>query len=185
MDEVARKILHIVFGIGIAAVIAIFGKEVSLIILSVVLLSGVILSDAISRGYDIPLISDIIAYVERPAVIPGKGAIFFFLSSLICLIIFPVSTAIPAILCLAIADGIATIAGIRFGKTRIRNGKSVEGACAGFAASVLVMLFLLPPATAILIATVASGIEISTPVDDNLVIPIAVALMLTAVSMIP
>jgi hypothetical protein len=51
MDETARKTLHIIFGIGIAVLIFYCGRDLSLIILSVVLLTGLILSDAVSRGH--------------------------------------------------------------------------------------------------------------------------------------
>lgn len=178
MDEIARKILHIVFGIGIAALIFFCGKDLSIILLSVILLVGFILSDALSRGYEIPLISPIVDSVERPGVFPGQGAILFFVSSLVCLVLFPFSVVVPAILALAIADGISTIAGLRYGRTRIHNGKSVEGASAGFMATALVLLFVLPPFPAILSAAAASATEALCPVDDNIVIPVMVCIVL-------
>jgi len=179
MDETARKALHIILGIGIAVFIFYCGRDLSLFILSVVLLTGLILSDAVSRGHHIPLVSGIIAEVERPDVVPGKGAILFFASSLVCLVLFPPSVVVPAILALAISDGISALAGIRYGRTRIRNGKSIEGAFAGFAATAIVLLLVLPPFPAVLAATVASVVEMLSPVDDNLTIPVAVAIVLT------
>lgn len=184
MDETARKILHIVFGIGIAAFIYICGREISLIVLSIVLLVGFILSDAITRGFHIPLVNGIVDAVERPGVIPGQGATLFFISCLVCLVLFPPSIVVPAVLALAVADGISTIAGIRYGRTRIHNGKSVEGAVAGFLATVIVLLLVLSPVSAILAAGVASVAEIISPVDDNLVIPVAVAVTLCVIPLI-
>ncbi|OPY36252.1 MAG: Cytidylyltransferase family protein [Methanoregula sp. PtaU1.Bin051] len=185
MDETARKILHIVFGIGIAALVFCCGRDISLLILSVVLLTGLILSDAISRGHHIPLVSGIVAEVERPDVVPGKGALLFFVSSLVCLVLFPQPVVIPAILALAISDGISTIAGLRYGRTRIRNGKSIEGAFSGFAATGIVLLAVLPPVSAMLAAAVASVVEIISPVDDNLTVPVAVAIILTLLPTAP
>ena len=179
MDETARKILHIVFGIGIAAVIFFCGKDLSIILLSAILLVGFILSDALSRGYAIPLISHIVEAVERPKVFPGQGAILFFVSSLVCLVLFPLSAVVPAIIALAVADGVSTIAGLRYGRMRIHNGKSVEGACAGFAATALVLLIVLTPFPAIIAAAAASVTEALCPVDDNLVIPVVVCIVLT------
>jgi len=184
MDETARQTLHIVFGIGIAALISLCGKDLSLIILSLILIIGIILSDALSKRYHIPLVSRIVHEVERPDTVPGKGAILFFVSSLVCLILFPPSMVLPAILALAVADGVSTIAGIRYGRIRIGNGKSVEGACAGFAATAIVLLLVLPPLPAVIAATVASAVEIVCPVDDNLVIPVAVCIVLMIIGLI-
>jgi dolichol kinase len=179
MDETARKILHIVFGTGIAVFIFFCEKDLSVVILSFVLLTGFILSDALSRGYEIPLISTIVEAVERPGAFPGQGAILFFVSSLVCLVIFPVSVVVPAILALAVADGVSTIAGLRFGRTRIHNGKSVEGACAGCMATAIVLFLVLAPVPAIIAAAVASMTEVLCPVDDNLIIPVVVCVVLT------
>jgi len=185
MDEIARKTIHIVFGIGIAVLISCCGKDLSLLVLSAVLLAGFILSDALARGYHIPLISHIVNEVERPGVVPGEGALLFFVSSLICLVLFPTPVVVPAVLALAVSDGISAIAGARYGRTRIRNGKSVEGALAGFAATAVVLLLVLPTFPAFLAAAVASAVEIISPVDDNLVIPVAVCVVLTALLVLP
>ncbi|MDD1719190.1 MAG: phosphatidate cytidylyltransferase [Methanoregulaceae archaeon] len=178
MREVARKTVHLVFGLGIAAFILVFPTREVIALLGLAVISGFILSDAISRGYRIPLVSFLVDSLERKDVLPGKGALYFAMSSLFCLLVFPLRVVAPAIVTLAILDGVATIIGRRFGRIRIFNGKSLEGSVSGAAVTLVALLPFLPPVQA-LAASVAGGVvELLSPVDDNLVIPVAVCLVL-------
>lgn len=179
MNELARQTVHILFGVGIAAVIQWLGKDLALPVLLVSLLGGLALSDTIARGHRIPLVSRLIHDLERPDVMPGKGAIFFVFSSTLCLFFFPVQVVVPAVLTLAVLDGVSSLAGQYYGKHRIWNGKSWEGTAAGIAATAAVLCILIAPLQALAIALIAGLIELVTPVDDNLVIPPAVCLLLT------
>ena len=179
MNEIGRKLVHILFGIGIALFIQYSGKQIALPVLLASLLAGLILSDAISRGHHIPLVSPLVHDLERPGMLPGKGAILFVFSSAFCLFFFPVQVVVPAVLALSILDGVSALAGQSFGKHRIWNGKSWEGTGAGIAVTALALCLLLSPLRALAIALVAGLIELVSPVDDNLVIPIAVCLLLT------
>jgi dolichol kinase len=82
---------------------------------------------------------------------------------------------------LAVLDGVATIAGTRFGRNRIYNGKSLEGTIAAIIVTFLVLLLVLPAPGALVVAVVAGIIEMFSPVDDNLVIPVSICILLTAV----
>ena len=80
---------------------------------------------------------------------------------------------------LAVLDGVATLAGMRFGRTRIYNGKSLEGTGAGIFVTFLVLLPFISVQGALIVAVIAGIIEMFSPVDDNLVIPISICLLLT------
>ena len=179
MDERARQGTHIIFGIGIAAFILIAGKDRALPVLFASLLLGLILSDAIAKGYRIPLISTLVREMERPGVFPGRGAILFLFSSTLCLFFFPAEVVVPAVLTLAVLDGVSSLAGQQFGRHRIWNGKSWEGTVAGIVVTALVLLPFVPPLQALAVSLVAGLIELVAPVDDNLVIPPVVCLLLT------
>jgi phytol kinase len=179
VDERARQVTHIVFGIGIATFILIAGKDRALPVLFGSLLLGFLFSDAIAKGYRIPVISTIVHELERPGVFPGKGAILFLFSSTLCLFFFPAEVAVPAILTLAVLDGVSSLAGQQFGRHRIRNGKSWEGTVAGIIVTAVVLWILVPPPQALAVSLVAGLIELVTPLDDNLVIPPVVCLLLT------
>jgi phytol kinase len=179
VDERARQVTHIVFGVGIATFILIAGKDRALPVLFGSLLLGLILSDAVTKGYRIPLISTLVQELERPGVFPGKGAIFFLFSSTLCLFFFPAEVVVPAVLTLAVLDGVSSLAGQQLGRHRIGNGKSWEGTIAGIAVTAAILCILISPPQALVVSLVAGLIELVTPVDDNLVIPPVVCLLLT------
>lgn len=181
MDEVARKLVHLLFGIAIALLILVSDRNVLIVLLAIALLAGFILSDAIRRGYTLPLITPIIARLERRHVLPGAGALYFTFSALSCLVIFPVRIVVPAILSLAVLDGVATLVGMRFGRTKIWGEKTLEGTLGGMAATVLVLLVVLPPDIALAAAITAGVIELLSPVDDNLVVPVGVCMLLLVI----
>ena len=84
-------------------------------------------------------------------------------------------------LVLSFLDGVSTIVGINFGKTRIYKHKSLEGSLSGIICGFLALyLFLpIPTVTAAVTAVIAGITELISPVDDNLTIPIAVCIALT------
>jgi dolichol kinase len=180
MQELARKLIHMIFGLGIAGMILVLDHTTATAVLAGGLFAGLILIDLILRGYTLPLISALVDYVDRCDPLPGKGAFYFAVSALACVILFP-AAVVPALVALAVLDGVATIAGIRFGRTRIFNGKSVEGAAAGMAVTFPVLLPVLPVTGALAVAVIAGLIEMFSPVDDNLVIPIGICVLLTAI----
>ena len=182
MDETPRKLVHLLFGLGIAAAIALIDRPTMLVIMMVALFFGFLLCDALSRGHHIEGVSPLVEALERQNVLPGKGALLFVFSALVCLFFFEPKVVVPAVIALAVLDGVATLAGLRFGKHRIFNGKSVEGTGAGIAAATLVLLVVLPPAHALAATVVAGVIELLAPVDDNLLIPPAICLLLTFLS---
>ena len=111
----------------------------------------------------------------------------WYLTALLLLsaLVEPAVSAI-AVAVLGFGDPAAALIGRRFGRIRLRAGRSLEGSC-GFVAAASLAAFavasvLLPGTLAVhlLIAVVAGGtgavVEMfSTSVDDNLTIPLAVA----------
>lgn len=181
MDEVLRKVVHFFLGLGIAVTIPLFDRQMVLAAFVIAIFVGFIVSDALSRGYTIPLVSPIIALLERKDVLPGKGTLYFAIGIFFCLVFFPLTVVVPAVICLAVLDGIATIVGIRFGRHRIWQGKSLEGTLAGIGAAIVFLLVLTPMSLllALAAAVIAGIVELLTPVDDNLVIPVSVCIVLT------
>jgi dolichol kinase len=181
MDEVLRKVVHFFLGLGIAIAIPLFDRQMVLAAFVIAIFVGFIVSDAISRGYTIPLISRILALLERKDVLPGKGTLYFAIGVFFCLVFFPLTVVVPAVICLAVLDGIATMVGVKFGSHRIWQGKSLEGTLAGIGATVLFLIVLTPlsPLLALVAAITAGVVELFSPVDDNLLIPVSVCIVLT------
>ncbi len=181
MREIVRQAIHLCFGLAIAAFVYFVDHAMVTAALAGGLLIGVVLVDLILRGYYVPVISPLVQYGDRCDPLPGKGAFFFAVSALACIILFPVPVVVPALVALSVLDSVTTLAGTRFGRHRIHNGKSWEGTLSGIAVTVLALLPFLTVPGALIAAIVTGIIELFSPVDDNLVIPVGVCLLLTLV----
>jgi dolichol kinase len=179
MDEYGRQTVHLIFGTAIAAVLLIPLPGAAPVIYAAGLLGGLICMEAHLKGWYVPVIAELVGAFERNDAFPGKGSFYFVASALFCSIIFRPDVAFVAVLSLAILDAVATIAGIRFGRHRIVNGRTLEGSLSGFAALCVVLLTFSPPALALTASVVAAFAELVSPVDDNLVIPLTVGAALT------
>ena len=181
MREIVRQTIHLCFGLAIAAFVYFVDHVMVIAILAGGLLIGVVLVDLILRGYHVPVISPLVQYGDRCDPLPGKGAFFFAVSALACIILFPVPVVVPALVALSVLDSVTTLAGTQFGRHRIHNGKSWEGTLSGIAVTVLALLPFLTLPGAFIAAIVTGIIELFSPVDDNLVIPVGVCILLTLV----
>ena len=178
MQDLFRKLIHLLFGLLIAGMVWAAGKTNATAILAGGLFIGLVLVDLTLRGYRLPLFSVLLAHFDRNDHLPGKGALMFAGSALACVILFPVAIAVPAIVTLAVLDSVTAIAGQSLGRHRIFNGKSFEGTAAGIIVTAIILLAFVSPAGALACAVLAGIIELVSPVDDNLVIPVAVAVLL-------
>jgi len=181
MKELIRQLVHLIFGLAVAGMVFVAGQPAAVAILAGGLFIGIVMVDLILRGCRVPLFSPLVDAFDRGDRLPGRGALYFAVSALACVILFPVTISVPALVTLAVLDSVTTIVGVRFGRTRIHNGKSWEGTLAGIIVTVLVLLPFLTLPGAVAVAIVAGVIELLSPVDDNLVIPVAVCVMLAFV----
>ncbi len=179
MNEYGRKVIHIIFGVLITALIVFVPKQEALMILGGGLLGGMIFIDLSIRGYYIPLIGELLVAFERENAFPGKGALFFVTAALIVLILFPSSIAATGVFVLSVLDGFATIAGIRFGRTKVINNKSVEGSVIAILLTFFLLLPFYPVVLSGIMVLAAGIVEHICPFDDNLIIPVIIGLILT------
>jgi dolichol kinase len=181
MRETVRQLIHLVFGLAIAAIVYFFEHGIVIAFMAGGLLVGVFLVDLILRGYTVPIVSPLVQYGDRSDPLPGKGAFFFAISALACIILFPVAVVVPALVALSVLDSISTLVGVKFGRHRIHNGKSWEGTLAGISVTVIALVPLLTLPGAVVVSVITGIIELFSPVDDNLLIPVGVCLLLTLV----
>lgn len=182
MHEYGRQIVHLVFGLGIASILLVPVPGLAVLLYAAGLLCGLILIEAILRGWYVPGITEIIGAFERENTFPGKGSVYFVASALFCSVAFRSEIAFVAVLSLTVLDSVATLAGLRFGRHRIINGRTIEGTGAGFLALFVVLLPLLSPSTSLIVAGVAALAELLSPIDDNLVIPVVTGAVLALLS---
>ena len=181
MHEVLRKVVHLLIGLSIAIAIPLVDMQLVLMAFVLAIFAGFILSDAISKGYKLPLISRVVLLLEREDVMPGKGTLYFAIGVFFVLVFFPLQVVIPAIICLAVLDGVATLVGIHYGRHKIWKSKSLEGTLAGTGTTIVALLVLTPLSIplAIAAAITAGVMELLSPVDDNLTIPLSVCIVLS------
>jgi dolichol kinase len=179
MHETWRQVVHLTIGLAISVSVAVFPGEWTIPFYAGALLVGSAVTDMIERGVRLPLFSTLIDKLEREDSAPGRGAYFFFISTLGCLVLFDPNQAATGIFILAVLDSVATMVGRRFGRHPIYRKKTIEGFLAGTLVTAGALLFWLPPGAAFLTAITAGIVELVSPVDDNLVIPPATCLILS------
>jgi len=105
--------------------------------------------------------------------------VYLAVGIVLTLLLFPSAIAYAAIVIVAVADPVAAYMGTRFGRTHIRNKKTLEGSLAGLTVSFLLASLIVTPAEAFLGAVGGMVMELVDFPDDNLSMPIAAgALML-------
>ena len=111
-----------------------------------------------------------------------SGASWVIIGAAVTIFIFNENTAIIGLLVLSIADSAAAIVGIKFGKTQLFS-KSLEGSAAFFITATIIVFSLSSAAAYVnFIAVIAATVVelFSTPrINDNLLIPMVLALILT------
>jgi len=181
--ELTRKAFHIGFGTAFLLLIALLGTLNSFYLIGAFLVLGIIISLIMRKGYTIPLFGKIIASVEREKEkhLPGKAAIFFFISALLLLVLFkdqPI-IAMAALSVQVFADSAAALVGKPFGKHKIYKNKSWEGTIACCIVALVCLFFFVSPLIALIGALVATIIEVF-PGDDNLWVPIGTGIAIKA-----
>lgn len=124
-----------------------------------------------------------------------NSSTWFVTGLLLIALAFPRAACTAAVMSLAVGDTAASLVGRRWGRTRLRNGRSLEGTAAfalvAGAACTLTLRLSYPMAwsQALLMGAVAGVAgaltELSSErLDDNFSIPVTVAAVLTAVLMV-
>jgi len=184
MNEHLRQLMHLFFGLLIAAFIWVVPQDFATAVMATVLLITAVLSELLVKGHKIPLISWIVGGLERDVILPAKGTLIFFLGTLFCLVIFPKEIVVPAFVVLSILDSVSTSVGVAAGRHKIYGKKSLEGTLAGMMAAFVALLVFLPVPVALGTAVLAGLVELFSPVDDNITIPVSVCLILSAVALL-
>lgn len=116
-----------------------------------------------------------------------EAGTYWLLSCLAVLMIFDALTAYASILILAFGDSAASFIGKTIGRTPnpLNPRKTVEGTLAFFAVSLFATMFIVPTSVAFITAAVVAIVEaLPLKVNDNLIIPIAAAVTMRALTMI-
>lgn len=179
--ELRRKLFHFFFGLFLIFILFYSGKINLIIFLSFFLILGCIMIVLMRQSRKVPIIYWFEETFERENVrFPGYGAFWYVVGALLLALSLGSADEIAAaIVALAAGDSAATIFGIRGRHPLPHNPrKTVEGSVAFFVFTLPACLFVgwMGVALAALAAVVES---LDTPVDDNLLIPVAAILFFT------
>jgi len=177
-QEYTRKAIHMGFGIIFIALIQFAGVQTSTLIIGLCLIAGGVLSLALMRGHDFPLLRQIVEMVERDNEkhFPGRAAVHFFIAAIILLILFKDNQPlIIASLCVQVfADSTAALIGLHFGKHKLYKKKTWEGSAACLITAIICINLFFPLHIEIIGGIIATLVEL-LPLDDNFWVPLATA----------
>lgn len=170
--ELLRKSIHLT-SLLIVVVYVYLGKQIVLDMLIVYLVLILLIEHfRLSRGIKIPFFDNLYREKERSCV---GGHVFFVLGSVAAIGAYSKEVAIASILMITFGDMVASLIGIRMGKTPLKGtSKSLEGSVAEFFTDLIIAGVLLPSfSVAFVMAAVATSAETwLTGIDDNLSIPV-------------
>ena len=177
--EILRKAIHISgFAVPFACVQL---SNASLVSTALFLVTIVYAASEIARtkGTKVPVFSAITrkAAASNPEINHFVTApISFATGILLTLLIFPTNIAYASIAVVTLGDGFACIFGKIFGKTSLffNRKKKLEGTICGFTCAFLGATLFVIPLKALVAAAAGMLAEcLPTPIDDNLVTPLA------------
>ena len=181
MRHVGRKLFHVLGGLTLLSIYFLLGRRPALLFYAVLILcvAGFEVARLSSRSFNEYLFAHFGSFFRNSEKKKFTGTGFYVLGIGLTLSLFRTDIASAAICFLAFGDVAATTVGERYGTTKIRGEKSMEGTLA-FAACAMVSGFglalfgiSLPPAIIVSGALIAAGVELlPVPVNDNLLIPL-------------
>jgi dolichol kinase len=177
--EAGRKLFHFLLVAIVVFTFHVIGYSI-IPLLSLLLVSGIFVSEICIRGVNLPVMKKGIEKFDRPENVifrPGLG-VFTLLTGLLLTaflsFIFGMGKLVTEVaMLMAASDTFSTILGVLFGKTKwaYNRRKSIEGSVAFFASAVFITLGYFRDATALILPAVASLIETVPKFDDNFSIP--------------
>ncbi len=174
MNEVERKLVHIIAAVILIEIMFIFGRVDMIAFLFFGLIFGSLIVNLKLLGYKLPVLDIIIDKFERKGVrFPGLGSAWFVVGALLAVTFLKdINQIATVIFILGFGDGVATIVGQK-GKMKLpyNSNKTVEGTLAFFIVSLvaykLIGIMIVPLA---LICAILESMRI--PIDDNVLIPL-------------
>ena len=187
--QLGRRLFHLANGVTIATayallftheqVVHVFGAVACLVY--IVDRFRIAYPDVVSRRA--PWVNRL--FVRAEEQVRESAMIPYAIAVLLTILTVPKRAALVAIYTLAVADPLAAVVGIRYGRRRIARNRSLEGSLAFFGATLVIAALVLAwgadaPTLAIAgaagtIALAAAGCELlPLRIDDNLTIPLFV-----------
>jgi phosphoserine phosphatase/dolichol kinase len=182
-NQLIRGIIHM-SGFAVPFICILFDRHLIAFLILFITLFYVISELTRIMGRNFPIFTSITsqAAVKLELYEFATAPIFYAFGIILSLVIFPPSTGYASIAILTLGDGSATLFGKKLGRTRFpfNKAKNLEGSFFGFIFAFLGANLFIDPLRAFIGATTGMLIEcLPTPVNDNLIVPLAAGLALT------
>jgi diacylglycerol kinase (CTP) len=195
--QLGRRFFHLLNGVSIATAYALFFSHTQVVRVFGAIACLVYVVDRVRIAYP-EAVARRAPWVNRTFVraeeqVREAAMTPFAIAVLLTIITVPKLAALIAIYTLAIADPLAALVGIRFGRRRIANNRTAEGSLAFFAATVTIAACVLGYGTRASVLTIAGAATaigftataceiVPLRIDDNLTIPIFVGFAAWAIA---
>jgi diacylglycerol kinase (CTP) len=187
--QVGRRLFHLGTGVAIATAYALFFSHQQIVQIFATIACIVYIADRVRIAYP-ETVARCAPWMNRSFVraeeqVREAAMTPFAIAVLLTILAVPKLAALVAVYTLAIADPLAAVVGIRFGRRRIADDRTLEGSLAFFGAAMAIAALVLrwgadTPGLSIAGASAAIGIAaagcelLPLRIDDNLTIPIFV-----------
>ncbi len=173
--ELSRKLFHL-SGLLLLLVPKFFGSKAKVVFLALACSVSIIEFLRLKFQVVAHLLEKVFAGLMRPEEHQRlSGSFYFFWGVALSFFFFGSWCASLGLLVLAIADPLASCAGVLFGRHRLLR-KSLEGTAVFFlVSSSIFYLAGLPLRSALFLAVLAALLENLSPINDNLLLPLGVS----------
>ncbi len=172
-----RKLIHISI-ISILLIEVVFGKHITLALISLVTIIFFISEILRTRKISFPIIQDITLLCEEKKKLRkiSMEPIYLALGIFILLFLFPQRSFYIGTIAVIVGDGFAGLVGKSFGKNKIiyNRNKTIEGSIAFFFTTFLAYIFFLNFLDALIFSTIGAILESFFRKSDNFFLPILI-----------
>jgi len=185
--ELRRKWAHLVLVLAYATALWLgIGWQGSLVLLVIALAVALSYSLTKKRGRPLFRFLELVEREEHRRIIPAKNVLSLLVAGTVASLLFPRTAAVAGFLVLAVGDPLAYLVGKKYGRVPLpwNKRKHLEGRLAAVIVCTPILAALYPWQAAIPAALLGMLFEsLHYPhdilVDDNLVLPLVVAVALT------
>jgi len=185
--ELIRKAIHISMSVLPLSLFAL-GRDLGTILIATALTAAIVIdvvrlrSEPVRRFFERVFGKSLRPHEKYELT----GSTFMGISALLCVVLFTVPIAVTALLFLTIGDSAAALVGMKWGRTTLVPGKTLEGTLACLVSCCIIGIVVpgVPFIAGITGALVASTVELLGigTLDDNFGIPILSALAMWIVA---
>ena len=179
--EVRRRVAHVTFGTIIIALIYFLGRAKTELLLMMALFTGMTFMHLRMERKRALLIDELFELLERPMVMPAKGAFMYVIGALLALAFLgDIDKVLAVIAILAFGDGAATLAGklVSSGPRLPHNPEKTLAGAAAFFAFGSAAAYPFVGVVAFPVTLICAMVEtLDLKIDDNLLVPLAATII--------